>query len=70
VHRAQQKLFHFQIIRIVVISPCLAFAMPAVRCLDTNDLEMELHQATGVRQQCKTAQEGPFLSGASGDVSG
>jgi len=39
---AQSCLFHFQIIPVVVVSPCRATALPAAHRLDTNDLEMEL----------------------------
>jgi len=43
-------LFHSQIIRVVVASPCRARALPAASRLDTNDLEMELKQ-----QICRVA---------------
>ena len=42
-------LFHFEIIRVVVASPCRATALPSASRLDTNDLETEF-----VRRDCMT----------------
>ena len=44
-----EDLFHFQGIQgihVVVVSPCLVFAMPAAACPDTNGSEMELPMKT------------------------